>query len=350
MLRNELVGNALCLDFANTVDRRPAPEQDGIDTVGDLLDWARRAGLAVDGGRTGSAATLRTPVTTVDLREAIFRVFAAVAGTEQASVADLAIVTAEYREAVTGGRLRPDGSRYTLQWPAPLGPREIGWAAAASAVDLLRQGPLDRIRQCPSCGWLFLDTSRNGKRRWCSMAGCGSQDKARRSGSGKQPKPVSDPAVDPSPVQDPEPGPDATQTVPLVVAVYGTLRHGERNHDLLDGAEFLGSARVAGSLYEVPTAPYRPYAYPALVVSGEGSVAVELYRISSVTMLAALDELELYQPGDEAVSQYLRRTVPVLEHRAGPGGTPIGTAAVYLYNGPPEDLGKLLETGDWIGG
>jgi len=128
------------------------------------------------------------------------------------------------------------------------------------------------------------------------------------------------------------------------------VQRGERNHDLLNGAEFLGSARIAGSLYEVPTAPYRPYAYPALVVPGAGTVAVELYRVTAATMLAALDELELYQPGNEAQSQYLRRTVPVLEHRAVPGGAPIGTAAVYVYNGPPEDLGKLLETGDWIGG
>ncbi|MFD0480100.1 CGNR zinc finger domain-containing protein [Nonomuraea thailandensis] len=34
--------------------------------------------------------------------------------------------------------------------------------------------------ECPSCGWLFLDTTRNGSRRWCSMAMCGSQVKSRR--------------------------------------------------------------------------------------------------------------------------------------------------------------------------
>jgi predicted RNA-binding Zn ribbon-like protein len=51
---------------------------------------------------------------------------------------------------------------------------------AWSAVTLLRTGPLDRVRECPSCGWLFLDTSRNGRRRWCSMDTCGSRDKARR--------------------------------------------------------------------------------------------------------------------------------------------------------------------------
>ena len=37
-----------------------------------------------------------------------------------------------------------------------------------------------RCGECPSCRWLFLDTSRNGRRRWCSMATCGSRIKARR--------------------------------------------------------------------------------------------------------------------------------------------------------------------------
>ncbi|WP_344746998.1 CGNR zinc finger domain-containing protein [Streptosporangium vulgare] len=36
------------------------------------------------------------------------------------------------------------------------------------------------MHACPSCYWLFLDTSKNGRRRWCSMTTCGSRDKARR--------------------------------------------------------------------------------------------------------------------------------------------------------------------------
>ena len=53
-------------------------------------------------------------------------------------------------------------------------------AVAASAVRLLLDGPLDRIGECASCCWLFLDTSRGGRRRWCSMAVCGARVKARR--------------------------------------------------------------------------------------------------------------------------------------------------------------------------
>jgi predicted RNA-binding Zn ribbon-like protein len=51
-------------------------------------------------------------------------------------------------------------------------------------VALLTGPELGRVKQCPGplgdCGWLFLDTSKNRSRRWCSMEGCGSEAKMRR--------------------------------------------------------------------------------------------------------------------------------------------------------------------------
>jgi predicted RNA-binding Zn ribbon-like protein len=51
-----------------------------------------------------------------------------------------------------------------------------------TAGDLLTGSKLDKVRRCanPECGWLFLDDSRAGKRRWCSMSACGNRAKARR--------------------------------------------------------------------------------------------------------------------------------------------------------------------------
>jgi predicted RNA-binding Zn ribbon-like protein len=51
-----------------------------------------------------------------------------------------------------------------------------------SAADLLVGPQIPRVRQCanPACGWLFLDTSKGGNRRWCSMSACGNRAKAHR--------------------------------------------------------------------------------------------------------------------------------------------------------------------------
>jgi predicted RNA-binding Zn ribbon-like protein len=50
------------------------------------------------------------------------------------------------------------------------------------AADLLTSGAWRRLRQCEgeTCGWLFPDRSKSGRRRWCSMADCGNREKARR--------------------------------------------------------------------------------------------------------------------------------------------------------------------------
>ncbi|MFG2861637.1 CGNR zinc finger domain-containing protein [Streptomyces sioyaensis] len=55
------------------------------------------------------------------------------------------------------------------------------WIAAHNYLDLLRAAP-DRIRSCAheACILHFFDTSRNGTRRWCSMAACGNRAKASR--------------------------------------------------------------------------------------------------------------------------------------------------------------------------
>ncbi len=44
------------------------------------------------------------------------------------------------------------------------------------------QGQRDRLRLCANddCRWVFADTSRTGRRKWCDMATCGNQAKAAR--------------------------------------------------------------------------------------------------------------------------------------------------------------------------
>ena len=53
---------------------------------------------------------------------------------------------------------------------------------ASSAAELLTSAALEDTRECDSegCGWLFLDTSRSRRRRWCDMRDCGNLAKVRR--------------------------------------------------------------------------------------------------------------------------------------------------------------------------
>ena len=84
--------------------------------------------------------------------------------------------------AAHGGRLRLAAADGRLRHGATRGLMDaVGLPVAISAVDLLTSSDLGRVKICPAhqCEWLFLDDSRNGTRRWCSMAECGNRAKAR---------------------------------------------------------------------------------------------------------------------------------------------------------------------------
>jgi predicted RNA-binding Zn ribbon-like protein len=77
----EFVANALCLDFANTVNKRPNPDRDRLDSVDNLLRWAQDAGLPTVPQPSRHA---RSGLTTArHLREAIYSAFSAIASADK---------------------------------------------------------------------------------------------------------------------------------------------------------------------------------------------------------------------------------------------------------------------------
>jgi predicted RNA-binding Zn ribbon-like protein len=168
------VGNALCLDFANTVNKRPEPDRDELMSSADLMTWAAQMGLTVTGrAQQGGIEPAR------QLRETVYQTFAAVSRRDSPPESGLGELARCYAMMPRPAGLAPAGESYRLRWPPADAPGVL-WFVAASAIELLTRGPLDRIGQCPSCRWLFLDTSRNRRRRWCDMQMCGGRDKVQR--------------------------------------------------------------------------------------------------------------------------------------------------------------------------
>jgi predicted RNA-binding Zn ribbon-like protein len=188
------VGNALCLDFANTVNCRPNPTRDSLAGGAALARWAAAADLPLDA--TDAEADAALPALRA-LREAVYAVFGAIAAGDEPSAEAMGDIAATYAGALAQARWRRVGSRVVATWSSA-SPEALGWRVAASALDVLRDGPLDRVGACPTCRWLFLDTSRNGRRRWCSMDTCGSRAKsahyfAKSRSAGGGPKPSEGP-------------------------------------------------------------------------------------------------------------------------------------------------------------
>jgi len=78
--------------------------------------------------------------------------------------------------------LEPGGAGFSGSWPAADYLDRPLWPVARAAADLLQSEQLERVGECADdrgCGYLFLDTSRNHSRRWCSMESCGNRAKAR---------------------------------------------------------------------------------------------------------------------------------------------------------------------------
>lgn len=189
----ELLGGALCLDFANTVDNGlTASPRERLWDYADLITWGQYVGLlsAEATARARQRHAQDAPGTTADfhraiaLREAIFRSFAAIADRAQVQRADLDLIRGHYLAALDAAHLAPAGERFAWSWDgqdlAPI--QRLLWPIARSAVEVITSGDLDRVKICASgtCRWLFVDASKNATRRWCSMADCGSRAKMRR--------------------------------------------------------------------------------------------------------------------------------------------------------------------------
>jgi predicted RNA-binding Zn ribbon-like protein len=158
-----LIGGNAAVDFVNTVDPDVAGG-DHLPTYAAFEAWCRRVGLsAVAGGSLEEVRTVRA------LIDAVLRPLAA---DRPVPTAALESLQAREREALGQAVLRPGG----WQWV----PGSALDRLVHAATELISTGPYERLRVCANCPWLFVDSSRNHSRRWCSMDACGTEVKMRR--------------------------------------------------------------------------------------------------------------------------------------------------------------------------
>jgi predicted RNA-binding Zn ribbon-like protein len=187
----DLVGGHVVLDLVNTVTGRDATPTDWLDGYARMLEWAALTGHFEPGvlselerlAAADPAAGTRALRRLADLRETVHDVLAAMLDGEPPPAARLARLDALWRNAVAHASLTVAGRR--------AGP-ELGVGSSGldyprheltlRALELLETYPPGRTRVCegPRCGWIFIDRSKAGRRRWCDMATCGNAAKSRR--------------------------------------------------------------------------------------------------------------------------------------------------------------------------
>ncbi len=184
----------VCLDFANTVDWRSGERRlDGLGRYDDLVSWSQRVGL-IDESR--AKRLLRETETrraeaedvlrrSIALRESIYRIFSATTHGEKPRGSDLQTLNSALHEALSRLRVARDNGRFVFYWEGnELALDQMLWPVARSAAELLHSPDLERVRECANdedgCGSLFMDSTKNHNKRWCSMDSCGNRTKARR--------------------------------------------------------------------------------------------------------------------------------------------------------------------------
>ncbi|WP_174615499.1 CGNR zinc finger domain-containing protein [Virgibacillus ihumii] len=192
--KHDLLGGRLCLDFANTVSWHDSREksQELLTSYEKLLGWSLHANILKEQQsllllRKAESQPSKAKVVlqqAIELRESIYQIFSLVSGNETPVSKDLSVLNEALSNAYGMMRVVPGENKFSLEFvnceetlDGMLPP------IVQSAIEILiSEKELSRVKKCEGapCGWLFLDTSRNRSRRWCSMADCGNRAKAKR--------------------------------------------------------------------------------------------------------------------------------------------------------------------------
>jgi predicted RNA-binding Zn ribbon-like protein len=184
------LSNEQCIDFVTSrhwVGGTPA--DDLFTSYTHLVEWCRHIGILTEQESKQQISLSRTRGKEADLvvekaiqlRESVYRIFSACSHRDAPSAQDLDILNRELSIALSHIQISNPSRKFSWSWSKKDAPLEwILWPVSRSAGELLTSTRLQRVRQCSECRWLFMDSSRNASRRWCTMKICGNRAKARR--------------------------------------------------------------------------------------------------------------------------------------------------------------------------
>ncbi len=194
MVKNPLIdnlrldGGVLCLDYVNTIpDRFDNSNRDLLSSLNDLIYWAKKAkaidSAAITGLEKAVTANERKAkeffAEAINLRSLIYSLFHPISQQQKLKSPDLDQFNKLVSRYFPFLQLSAERDGFKEQWNLDSTHfYSITAPIVKSAYELLLSDKLHRMKQCPNCGWLFLDSTKNGKRRWCSMQDCGSNVKA----------------------------------------------------------------------------------------------------------------------------------------------------------------------------
>jgi predicted RNA-binding Zn ribbon-like protein len=190
-----LAGGSPALDLVNTLaggvhGAEPvAPRDERLFEYDDLLDLGRRTGTLSEAAAKQLARQARRrpddAAAVVEearaLRKRIDDVYRPLSEERRPTPAALAALRRAGAAALEHAELEPAGAGFRWSWDGRSDDLEAPlWPLAHDAVDLLTRDELARLSHCGRCRWLFLDLSKNHSRRWCTMEGCGTDEKKER--------------------------------------------------------------------------------------------------------------------------------------------------------------------------
>jgi len=186
----DLVGGLPCLDFVNTAGgHTKIREIERIPTYQDVLNWAlytklvnpteARAILAAAKSRPQDA---KRQVNEMHVfREALHRCVAAISDARPIPPKDFACVRAAITKAVAVAEI--DRKNETFVWLADAEAPGLGTVltrVSLSTHDMLTREKPSQLRVCERCTWVFIDRTKNQRRRFCRQDACGAKSRAER--------------------------------------------------------------------------------------------------------------------------------------------------------------------------